>query len=98
MSIHIELFKGQVSKVISWDKKTQVKNDVVISLMYEQKYCTKKKMTVKGGVPYGYYPFHVYTTRSFPFELGFSITIHKVMSKTIDKVVLALSDRPSIFF
>ena len=55
-------------------------------------------MTVKGGVPYGYYSFHVYTTRSFPFELGFSITIHKVMGKTIDKVVLALSNRPSRLF
>ena len=35
--------------------------------------------------------------RPFPFELGFSITIHKAMGKTIDKVILELSDRQSRF-
>ena len=42
---------------------------------------------VQGGVSYGYQPSHVYTTRPFPFELGFLITIHKAMGKTIDKVI-----------
>ena len=95
MSINIELFKGQISKTKSWDRETLIKEKVVIPLIHEKKFCKKKRMMVQGGVSYGYQPSHVYTTRPFPFELGFSITIHKTMSKTFDKVILSLSDRPS---
>ena len=52
---------------------------------------------VQGGCSFGYKPSHVYTKRAFPFELGFSITVHKAMGKTIDKVILALSNRPNRF-
>ena len=63
----------------------------------KRNFVKKKKMMVQGGVSYAYQPSHVYTTRPVLFELGFSITIHKAMGKTIDKVILALSDRPSRF-
>ena len=62
-------------------------------------------MMVQGGVSFAYNPYHIYiyiyiyiyTRRVSPFELGFSIIIHKVMGKTIDKIVLALSDQPNLF-
>ena len=54
-------------------------------------------MIVQRGVSYGYQLSHVYTMRPFPFKLGFLVTIHKTMGKTINKVILALSDHQSRF-
>ena len=50
---------------------------------------------MRGGSKYGYKPSYVKIRNIFPFDLGFSMTIHKAQGRTLISVILALSERPT---
>ena len=62
--------------------------------MYNSRHTSIDWYYVQGGVSFGYYPSKIRVSTYFPFELGFSMTIHKAQGRTMKKVMLALSEHP----
>ena len=54
-----------------------------------------KTCLVRGGAKYSFRPCLVDIVDYFPIELSFAMTIHKAQGRTIQRVILALEERPN---
>ena len=69
---------------------------IVIPLPPNKTKVEPRKSTVipdPSPVPIG----RIFTTAPFPFELAFAMTIHKAQGRTLENVIIAISQRPSTF-
>ena len=95
LAVNVELFRHERNKRLSWNRKTLEREKVVVSILGRYNDNKWKKYLVCGGLDYGYQPSYVKTRNTFPFELGFSMTIHKSQGRTLKAVILTLSERPT---
>ena len=74
-------------------KKGKRNNCPVIPLIKEGEYVTSEWYTIRGGVKYGFKPSKAKISSSFPFDLGFAMTIHKSQGRTLPNLTLVISER-----
>ena len=74
----------------SWSDRTLVKGRIVVPLI-KKRYKAKRWDTVPIPRGRGYRESRLQISYHFPVELGFSITIHKSQSRTLRRVIIALS-------
>ena len=79
-----------VENVQQWDEITMEQSKVVIP-MIKMAAESEPPVFVPGGVDF--LPSQVTISKYFPLEIAFAITVHKAQSRTMDKVILALSER-----
>ena len=73
-------------------RKSLVKDKVVIPLTSTTGGSRKhSRVLVKGGNNYDWGPSKVEVKYIIPFELGFSMTLHKAQGRTLDSIILCLS-------
>jgi hypothetical protein len=84
--------KTKKSNIARWKSHTLVKDRVVVPIL-PQRYKKNPwdKTIVSGGD--GFLPSRVKIRAHFPIEPAFAITIHKAQGRTINKVILAISQR-----
>ena len=80
-------------RVASWGKNdTLVKNEIVVPIgmtKFEKTY-----IRIQGGIGRYHQSRIVPLRQTHAYEPGFSLTFHKVQGKTLERVVLELSERP----
>lgn len=98
-SVNVEVIcKASIAESLSdccLFKEEQVTGGPVIPLVYSTKTYDKDEVyTVRGGPFFGCRPSKVKVKQSFPFDLGFAMTIHKAQGRTMKRLILVLSERP----
>ena len=76
-------------------RKHWLAKKVVVSIIQRPKDNKYSGYLIRGGIGYGYQPSYLDARNIFPFELSFSMTLHKAQGKTLKAVILALSTRPT---
>ena len=69
--------------------------NIIIPIIFDKKNVSNDWFIVRGGSPYKCMPSKVYIQSHFPFDLGFSMTIHKAQGRTLKKVILSISEHPN---
>ena len=80
----------RAANILSWSDRTLVKDRIVVPLI-RKRYKSKRWDTVPIPSGRGYSESRLQISYHFPVELGFSITVHKSQSRTLRKVIIALS-------
>eukprot|EP00957_Ditylum_brightwellii_P055218 4185804-Ditylum_brightwellii.AAC.1 len=75
-------------KVLTWESN----NVPVIPLKYDSKYAEHKPYFVCVRGSFAYRPSKVTVKNHFPKDLGFAFTVHKEQGRTLERVIIALSD------
>ena len=78
----------------AWKEYTVVKDRIVVPILpdrHRRKSTDQSKTVVPGGE--NYLPSKVHVFAHFPLEMEFVITAHKAEGRTLDRVILALSER-----
>ena len=96
LSVNVELFCKDEKKLKNWKRESLVKDKVVIPLKSTTGGTRKhNKVLIKGGGNhYDWGPSYAEVKYVIPFELGFSMTLHKAQGRTLDSIILCLSKHP----
>ena len=92
-SVNVEILDG--ADDTPWPCKSIVPKKRVIPILLDPRHRDWDTFLVHGGPPYPYRPSYVMVRSGFPFELAFSMTLHKAQGRTLDQVILAFGDRPT---